>query len=158
MAIVRVRQAVPQDRDRVFEMGLSFHGQTVYARGVQDAESVQQSLLNLIDLLMGRDNVLLIAETWQEADAPVAVGLIVTPHIFNRSRLFAHEVAWWVEPGERSAGAGRALLVEAERRAREVGAAGIQMLALNGGPTAVLRLYAEAGYQSTEHAFTKFFD
>jgi GNAT superfamily N-acetyltransferase len=80
----------------------------------------------------------------------------VNPVIFNPEVRVAQEMFWWVEGGTRGAGAGTALLEEAERLCLERGAVGLFCASL-ARIDWVSKLYQEHGYKLSEKTFLKIF-
>lgn len=66
---------------------------------------------------------------------------------------FAEELAWWVEPDQRRAAIGRALLAEAEAWAIGAGICVLKMIAPTG--SGIGRYYESLGYRPLETAYMK---
>ena len=83
-------------------------------------------------------------------------GVIVYPNYFNRSRLVAQEMFWWVDPEARGLGAGRELLTTIEAWAKDRGADALTMIALDDvDGERVAQMYKAAGYKPLERNFLK---
>lgn len=108
-------------------------------------ESCEALLRNLIDSDLG---ILLIS-----SDQRSMMGAIVYPWHFNRAILTGQELFWYAEPGCK---AGLALMEEAERRARGLGAETFNMAAIEHMRGPVLeRLYKAKGYAPSERIFIR---
>lgn len=148
--MVEVRKATPADRQLVLAMGASFYANTHYPDAV--AAYDPESVLGLIDV-MTASGVLLIAE---DDGAPVGmVGLAIAPFTFNASFPMAYEVMWWVSPGSRGQGAGKALLLAVEPACVAAGAKGIQMIHLANSPPEAAAMYHRMGLTPTETSLFK---
>ena len=60
------------------------------------------------------------------------IGFIVFPLFFNTAQTMAQELFWWVDKEKRGGTLGILLLKNAEKRAKELGASIMMMLALDG--------------------------
>jgi len=146
-----IRAATSTDLRRIVEMSEQFYAETKYHHFAKfDPLSVAVLAETLIDY-----GVLLL----YELDGAVVgmVGLVLTPFLFNSSRIGAYEIVWWVEPEAQGLGVGRALLEAVEPACREKSAdlALIQMVHLNNSPPQAARMYEHLGYQHSESSYTK---
>ena len=141
-----MRRATADDMPAILDMGERFHAfsgdQVPYCRASAEAT---------VAALLGFGFVLLA-----EADGvPVGmIGVAVTPLLFNAAHLFAQELMWWVDEGQRG-GVAVAMIREAEAEARRRGAVRMQMIALAQSPAHVERLYGLLGYRAGEASFVK---
>jgi hypothetical protein len=135
-----IRPATLEDIPGLLEMGRKFADDAgVTARIGWDDESVADMLATLIE---NEDGIVLVSERGM-------IGGFVQSHPFNRNvRLFI-EVFWRAEDGM-----GRALLSEAERIAKELGADFSTMIAMD-GMEKTQKLYNRLGYEYCEAQFIK---
>lgn len=80
------------------------------------------------------------------------LAIVVLPHPIT-GRLYADELAWWVEPRFRRGRIGPTMLKHAEAWARQKGATVLKMVAPAG--TDVGRFYEATGYRAVETAYQK---
>lgn len=83
-------------------------------------------------------------------------GGLIYQNYFNRSRMAASELFWWVDPEHRKGGAGRDLLDGLEGWAKANGADTLTMVALDvsdGG--SIGRFYEANGYKPLERHYAK---
>lgn len=91
------------------------------------------------------DGCHLVAAVVDGRDAGLA-GLVPDRHADGELAV----VTFWVDPGARGRGVGRAMLDELERLAREAGARALTLEVADANDAAV-RLYAAAGFEPTGH-------
>jgi Acetyltransferases len=146
-----IRAATSTDLRRIVEMSEQFYAKTKYHHFAEfDPLSVAVLAETLIDY-----GVLLLYEL--DGNVVGMVGLVLTPFLFNSSRIGAYEIVWWVEPEAQGLGVGRDLLEAVEPACREKSAdlALIQMVHLNNSPPQAARMYEHLGYQHSESSYTK---
>lgn len=149
MGIAVIRSATHDDIAAICSMARKFYATTEYARAApMDDDSVSDLVAGLID-----DGVVLIA--FSDGEPVGMIALVVTPFMFNRNVLTAHEVAWWVDPSVQRLGVGSTLLEMAESACRDAGAVSMQMVTLSTSPPAAAKTYLRAGFEHTETCFTK---
>lgn len=138
-----IRVATESDIPRLLEMAQRFHRESEYREHLgANAEKMEQLGRQLI-----ANNGVLIAE--QDGKIVGMIGYYIYPH-FISGEIIAGEVFWWVEPEHR--GEGKALLAEAESRARSAGATKMQMIAPN---DRVGELYRRLGYNFVESTYQR---
>ena len=145
-----IRQAKPEDQDRLVEMALRFLSSTrygVFIRGVT-VESMQA----FVDLVR-QAGVIFVAET--EAGLVGMLGILIIQHPMS-GLLEAGEVAWWIEPEHRSGMLGYHLLRAAEDWTRQKGVGCLKMVAPADSTTGTF--YERMGYSAVETTYQKFFD
>ncbi len=145
-----VRDAKGADFQSLLSLGEKFYSTTKY---VDVAPYAWDTAAVLFDLLL-REGVFLVAEN---SDGLIVgmVGLLVLPFMFNAGALSAHEIVWYVDPAERSRGAGMALLKAVEPACRERGADMIQMMHLSTSNDATGRVYERMGFRHSESSYMK---
>lgn len=79
------------------------------------------------------------------------VGAVKSPLFFNKKTQVAGERFWWVEPGERAAGVGKALFASLHVAAKKNGCEYLMMLSLADPKTD--QLYLKLGFKEVEHCF-----
>lgn len=140
-----IREATLSDVPAMVEMGQRF-ARTAPYRGVLHENPIQMAAMGT-SLIESEAGTILVLE--RSGVLIGMIGMICTPH-FMSGEMFAGEVFWWVDPGER--GGGVRLMKSAEEWAAAQGAKTMQMVA----PTdRVGRLYARMGYAPTETTFQK---
>lgn len=149
---MNIRPATAADVDGIVDMSAKFYATTSY-RGFanMDEETVATLVLLLIE-----SGVMLVAEDGGELVG--MAGLYVGPFMFNKHKLGAYEVVWWVSPDSRGSGAGKALMAAIDEACRAKGCAIVQMVALASSPAHVGAVYESLGYAHSETSYTKVLD
>lgn len=149
---MNIRPATEADVDGIVAMSSKFYATTSY-RGFasMDEETVADLVRTLID-----SGVMLVAEDAGELIG--MAGLFVGPFMFNKHKLGAYEVVWWVNPSDQGAGAGKGLLLEIDSACREKGCSIIQMVTLSTSPPRAGAIYERLGYAHSETSYTKVLD
>ena len=145
-----VRKAIFKDIPDIVYMGYRFLIESGYINtcgfNVDDAVSTARSIINT--------GILLILE--KENRMIGMIGGVLSPYPWNKNKIAAAEIAWWVKPEERG-NRGSILLVDKfEKEAINMGATQINLhniLAMNGDKIA--RFYEKRGYQHLENTFSK---
>lgn len=140
------------DVDRVTEMGARFLAEGPYGGIIKDRPKQARRLA--IVLTLKNDAKVLVAR-----DKGRAIGLfafVLHPSLFSGEQV-AGELMWYVEPEHRAGGVGLRLLAEAEREAKALGAAAMNLTAPAGGPD-LGEMYGRCGYQKVEVAFQRRLD
>lgn len=146
---MNIRPATEADVDGIVAMSAKFYVMTSY-RGFanMDEETVADLVRTLIE-----GGVMLVAE---DAGALIGMaGLFIGPFLFNKHKLGAYEVVWWVNPDDQGAGAGKGLLLAIDAACREKGCAIIQMVTLSTSPPQAGAIYERLGYAHSETSYTK---
>lgn len=144
-----IRQATHDDIDAIVEMARKFYATTSYAEWAEfcpdSAGALAATMIDSGTMLLADDGDKLLG----------MVGVFVVPFMFNREKVSAHEVIWWVEPEARSTGAGVKLLDAVEPMCKEIGVGAIQMMHLSNSPPQAGALYESRGYKHSETSYTK---
>lgn len=118
---------------------------TPYREFPYDEESMRSEFVSMME-----HGLCVIAE---EDDIHLGgVGAVKGPLFLDKRVSIAGERFWWVEPNERAAGVGKALLQAIHVAAKEAGCTYLMMLSLD---DAADKLYAKLGFDEVEHAFMK---
>lgn len=147
---MKIRAFRPGDISDICDMAARFYATTHYA----DILPLSIEATTGIVRMLHETGVLLLAEDADGATVGM-VGLIVTTFAFNPTASAAYEVVWYVNPGDQSAGVGRALLAAVEPACRAAGCALIQMMHLHNSPAHAGAAYERMGYTPSEHSYTK---
>jgi hypothetical protein len=141
-----IRDARESDIPAMLAMAERFIGAAWRRVGIPyDAETCETLLRGMI---ASETAILLVAD-----DRSAMLGAFVYPWHFNRNFITGQELFWWAEPGSK---AGIALLDEAERQAREMGATTFNMATIDHmRGDALDRLYRARGYTPSEHIFIR---
>lgn len=144
-----IRSATHDDIDAICSMARKFYATTEYATITpMDDASVSDLAAGLLE-----HGVVLLA--FNDGEPVGMIALVISPFMFNRNVLTAHEVAWWVDPSVQRLGVGSTLLDMAESACRDAGAVSMQMVTLSTSPPAAAKTYLRAGFEHTETCFTK---
>lgn len=144
-----IRPAGPDDLGAAVAMAEAFYATTSYTKV---APFCEDSVM-LIGRMLLESGVLLVAE--KDGRLIGMVGLVLAPFLFNRERVTAHEVMWWVDPDERETGAGVALLRAIIPACKERGASAIQMGCLSTSPPQADALYRRLGFEPSEYTYMR---
>lgn len=148
---MKTRPATIADIPRIIEMGEPFWQQTIYAKTVAyDPDSMDHFARVMIN-----HGILIVAE--KEGAIIGAVGAVIGPCYANMDYKIASELYWYVEPGDRSNGAGKALLLALEEAAVRSNVQFIAMMVLlgAGSPERAEAIYLANSYQQAEKTFVK---
>jgi GNAT superfamily N-acetyltransferase len=154
---VKARTATQADIPAILEMAKAFLESTDYGELLGTMDVARTTAL--AEALMGTpDGCLFVLERWddrREDEAPQElVGMIAgfaSAHIIT-GRIFAEEVAWWVDHDVRSQGGGALLIAAFEDWASGKGCAVVKLVSPN---SAVGLFYTKKGYREVETAFVK---
>jgi len=143
-----IRPATRDDGTRVIEMALRFLEETPY--GVTLSGATPSSLAAVFEAVLELGVIFVAESCCGRLDGFLAIAALRHP---LTGRLYADEIAWWVEPEARRGTVGARLLAEAEAwaRARQLGL--VKMAAPAGSH--VGRFYERMGYQAVETAYQK---
>lgn len=144
-----IRQATLDDADSIMELVEKFYYKTDYAGFTPfDYETVFDLTKMLIEtgvVLVGVIDEVIVG----------VIGLVVAPFMFNKSKLGAYEVIWYVEKSAMQIGIGGALLAGIELACKEKGIELIQMVHLSNSPPQAGEMYIKMGYKYSESSYTK---
>ena len=138
-----MRNATIDDMDEILRMGKSFANAL---HEDSDIESIEDTAINLIESDIG---VLLIEDH-------AMAGALVVPNFFDKDRLIATELFWWVDKEARGNGAGKRLLNGLESWAQDKGAERLTMITMDSLEN-VGKLYERAGYRKFETSYVRSF-
>lgn len=144
-----IREATPADKSRLVEMAVRFLLESPYGQFFDD-KATPDSIGTLIDNVLVLGTVF-VAERQDKAVVGM-LAIVALPHPLT-GRLYAEEIAWWVEPEHRGGLLGPKMLRVAEEWATRKGANMIKMVAPTRGD--VGRFYEVVGYQAVETAYFK---
>lgn len=137
-----IRNATIYDVQEIVVMGCKFIGHTRYAKHIYENP---KAMTMLAEKLISQ-NGLLISEVGNKIIG--MLGFIVYRH-FISDELIAGEVFWWVEEEHRGKD-GIKLFLEMKRRAKQIGAKRLQMIA----PTEkVAEFYKRIGFEFVESTY-----
>lgn len=144
-----IRPATLGDVSTIVDMSRLFYGTTSYSTWAEfDPETVAD-----LAAMLAENHVMLVAEV--DGALKGMVGLFVAPFMFNKHRIGAYEVVWWVDPDAQGAGIGKALLAAIEPACKAKGANAIQMVHLASSPPQAAAIYDRMGFAHTESSWTK---
>lgn len=141
-----IREATPADKLRLLEMSTQFIQTTTY-KLFFDVDFLER----LVDELLAH-HVVFVAE--RDGRVIGLLALAVVPHILT-GKMYADEVAWWVDPEHRSSSAGPRLIHHMEGWIRRKHLHMVRMLAP--ADSSVGAFYQKCGYQVVETAWIKVF-
>lgn len=139
-----IRQATPEDLQRIVEMALSFISSSRYAH-LFAGDPVR--IRAVADALIAELGFILVDEQLEGM-----LGVLVAPHEFSGT-LIGQELAWFVEQRRRKGTLGPKLLYAAEHLARQKGCSMLKMVAPS--QTDVGKFYEHAGYSLIETVYIK---
>lgn len=142
-----IRQGEPGDIDTIVNMACEFWAHTIYTEPCDPSTvadmagaCIENGMMAVLDI----DGV-----------CGFACG-VIGPLLGNRNVLTGTEIAWWVNPENRSGRNGVALLKFLESLAREKGVKYWNMAFMQSSmPEAVEGMYQKLGYERTEVVYTK---
>lgn len=146
---MNIRPATEKDVNGIVAMSSKFYATTEY-RHFSDME--EETVADLVRMLI-ETGVMLVAE--DRGELVGMAGLFVGPFLFNKHKLGAYEVVWWVNPDDQGAGAGKGLLAAIEAACREKGCVYIHMVTLATSPAHAGAIYERIGYAHSETCYTK---
>lgn len=145
-----IRQAHWDDVSEIMRMSRDFYGR-MEAPYPFDESSVADLAGGL---LQGEKGVMLVADA--EERLVGMAGAVLAPFPFNRTRVYAQELCWWIEPEHRGGSLALRLLKQLEISVKELGASGLMMLCLeNLKADSVGRFYERRGYRPQERSYFK---
>ncbi len=154
-----IREATLEDVPALVVMASKFIKTSIY----ENVFPVEAARLEELATLLVKDHVVFIAEqrpTWLPAEHPMKppvqgmLALALVPHMLT-GRLYAEEVAWWVEPQHRNGTVGPRLMHQMECYVRQNRLHMVKMLAP--ADSGVGDFYRKCGYQALETAWIKVF-
>lgn len=120
------------------------------------AEWCPDHVLELFGELIVRPGGLLLVAKDDAGEYVGACGAVAAPVYFDPGKTLAQELFWWVKPGRRGSGIGKAMLAELEAWAKSVGAVRVVMVALDAvNHDQVADHYKASGYRRLETSFAK---
>jgi hypothetical protein len=138
-----IRLATTEDMPAILEMAKRFHASSPWAFMPIDEAHLTAHMTQFID---GDNSAVFVLD-----DMTGGIGLFVSPVYFSDTKV-AQETFWYCE----SPGNGGALLDVAERWAKNMGAAQMSMICLEGKNTDIVgKIYERRGYRPTEHTYMK---
>jgi GNAT superfamily N-acetyltransferase len=124
-----------------------FIDSTKYKDFPYDAESMESEFLQMME-----DGLTVIAE--HDGVHLGGAGAVKGPLFFNRAVSIAYERFFWVEPGERAGGVGKALFAALKAASKAAGCRYRNMIALeNEAFPYVDALYRKDGLELAEHSY-----
>ena len=141
-----IRPGVEADAPQLVRMAKRFLEETAYGALLQPSDATLGELVALVDQI----GQVYVAEVLGEVVGMIAV--LPLPHPAD-GRMYADEVAWWVEPEHRTGRIGPQLLRAVEDWSRDQGLFMVKVTAP--ANTAVGVFYRRAGYLEVETAYVK---
>jgi ribosomal protein S18 acetylase RimI-like enzyme len=151
-ALVAVRRGDERDRAFVRDLGERSADASVSSLRSGDPVSVRIAFERLLAFVDEREHVVLIAERGQRRLGFLLLIFDLPDEVTLTDQAFIAYTA--VEPDARGAGVGRALLDEAEQRARAAGRAFVSLMVTEDN-TAALALYDGADYVTERRMMSK---
>jgi GNAT superfamily N-acetyltransferase len=150
--MVIIRPATMADKARILELGAHFLRTAPYNRYLEPDDEALERFFDLIIGLGDERGAILVAETdWGGIFGMLAI--VAVPHPMTGA-VYADEIAWWVEPGNRGdLRGGPRLLKAAEEWSLARGLKMIKMIAPAG--TDVGAFYERLGYVPIETVWGK---
>ena len=144
-----VRDGCNKDLDAIISMSRDFWQHTQFKNEEFQPEMVEGMALKGID-----DGLCLVYE--EDGKVQGFICGIKGCLLANADVLVGTELAWWVNPGFRSGGAGLKLLSGIEKKAKSLGIKYWNMLYMESSmPQKVKCIYEHRGYKMTENSYTK---
>jgi len=144
-----IRQAMLDDADAIMELVEKFYYNTDYAGF---APFDYETVFDLTKMLI--ETGVVLVGTIDEVIVGV-IGLVVAPFMFNKSKLGAYEVIWYVEKAAMRLGIGGGLLAKIDEVCKDRGIELIQMVHLSNSPPQAAAMYVAMGYKHSESSYTK---
>lgn len=110
-----------------------------------DEEAMSNAFLQMIE-----DGLCIVAEV--DGHHLGGIGAVKGPIFFNNSVNVANERFWWIEPSERAAGVGKALLKAIHEAAKKAKCDYLMMLSL---ADSVGQIYLNLGFSEVERMYLK---
>ncbi len=151
-ATVAVRRGDPNDSDFVRDLGRRSAASSISAVRVARYDDVVLAFERLIDFVLSREHITLIAEQDGERIGFLLLLFDIPDEVTLTDQAFIAYTA--VEPFARGRGVGRALLDEAELYARAAGRAYVSLMVTEDNEPA-RRLYEHGGYSTERRMMTK---
>jgi ribosomal protein S18 acetylase RimI-like enzyme len=151
-ALVAVRRGDERDRAFVRDLGERSADSSVSSLRGGDPVSVRIAFERLLAFVDEREHLVLIAEHGTRRVGFLLLIFDIPDEVTLTDQAFIAYTA--VEPDARGAGVGRALLVEAERRARAAGRAVVSLMVTEDN-AAARALYDGAGYATERRMMSK---
>jgi GNAT superfamily N-acetyltransferase len=150
-----LRRANEGDRGGLIELVANFLAATQYGELLEAASWT--SVSKLIDQVLAHGAIFVVEVDPRDPSLPrgelvAMIAIVLFPHPIT-GRVYADELAWWVEPKYRRGRIGPKLLRRAEDWARQNGASMLKMVAPHG--TDVGRFYEARGFTAVETAYQK---
>ena len=145
---LNIRQAERADIIHFLRLGRRFAD---FADEPFDRESATQHMEWLID----SDNTVAFMAIDIEGAVLGICGGVHIPTLWDRSKLMATELWWYVDPDSRNAGVGTALMNALESWARSAGAYRMEMMTLVDVGPSVGAMYERNGYRERERGYVK---
>lgn len=143
-----VRDANEEDYPDILRLSEAFWEHTVYEEPFEE-----EQCLAMIEACYAA-GLLAVVESSKEIFGFVAG--IKSPLLASSLANIGVEVAWYIEPHERSAGSGRRLLKYIETKAKEQGIKYWNMVSMQSSmPEKANKVYKKSGYQLVEQSFMK---
>lgn len=167
--LTRIRPATPRDVPALVRMSRRFARESSYAKYLVDSP---EHVTRLVELVL-EVGLAFVAERrprgcsgyaemepgvcacglWLEAHAVIGmIGALVMPHAAD-GRIFADEVAWWVEPEDRGGTLGPRLLVALLEACSSKSVSMVKMVAPKGSD--VGRFLERAGFEEVESTYLR---
>lgn len=141
-----IREAIPNDVERIVEMGRKFFLSGPYRAQLEDRP---ESFMKFTTALVGNPNARVLLAEDAEGFVVGVLAILISPHYLS-GELVGVELIWYVEPEHRGQ-ASLELFWAAEKLAKEMGATRMQFTAPNEQVGAIYkRLHytqLEVGYQ-----------
>ncbi|SDQ42013.1 GNAT family N-acetyltransferase [Pseudoxanthomonas sp. CF125] len=144
-----IRKSTLADVPAIVAMSAKFYETTSYAKWA----NFNPATVDILASDLTENHLMLLAE--HEGKVVGMVGLFVAPFMFNKDKIGAYEVVWWVDPDAQGNGAGKALLAAIEPACKERGVSAIQMVHLASSPPQAAMIYERMGYAHTESSYTR---
>lgn len=146
---VTVRRAKDSDKDAIVGLMQEFHEFSAY----RDIPFSEADMRKWIDLLYGDLGIVQVAVAGSKV-----VGLVmgvIQPYTANHNVLVAAETALYVQGDYRGSGAGKKLVNQFEKIAKQKGASIVLLSALTDNLDRPRKLYEGGGYKLVEANFAK---
>jgi GNAT superfamily N-acetyltransferase len=137
-----MRPATRDDLPELLRMGRAFCA--AISEGCE-----RESIVETLEMLIDEDFGVLLY------DEGAMVGGLLVPHFFDKSRLMATELFWWVDEEVRGNGVGVKLLNGLESWARAHGAERLSMMSMTALDKGVGKIYERHGFKHFESHYVK---
>ena len=129
------------DLPDILRMGVSF------VRMLDEDPCAESIVATAVGMIQGDRAVILMQGDY------AMVGAVCVPHFFNKGKIIATELFWWVDEGHRGAGIGIQLLKGVESWAKGMGAGRLSMVTMHQAD--VSGLYEKQGFELFESTYIK---